>query len=74
MIKVTAIVGIGTWKVQKTVSLVACPHVGDMIDVEGITVTCETVSIGEDVVYVSETVRFSDAEALKEYINEGWKR
>ena len=70
MITVHVTVGIGGWKTSTTVQLVACPHVDDLIDVNGITVTCERVCIGTNDVYVEETVRFtSEAEAAEYFKN-----
>lgn len=47
-IPVTVTVGIGAWMVHYKTSLIACPHVDDIIEVNGISVTCERVCIGSD--------------------------
>ena len=67
MITVYVSVGIGNWKAAATVSLVACPHVGDFIEVHERIVTCERVTITSQYVYVSETQHFQSEEQAKEY-------
>ena len=69
MITVHVTVGIGGWKAHKTVQLIACPHTDDRIDVDGVTVTCERVTIADDAVYVEETIRFASEQAAKEYFS-----
>lgn len=73
-IPVTVTVGIGAWMVHYKTSLIACPHVDDIIEVNGISVTCERVCIGSDDVRVHETVRFQSEAALDEYIEMRWTR
>ena len=61
-------VGIGAWEASTQVELIACPHVGDQIEVKGETVLCERVLIGRNGVWVYEVRHFptpEDAEALK---------
>jgi hypothetical protein len=65
--KVFVTVGIGGWKASETVDLVACPHVGDTIEVKGITVTCERVHITEKAVFVEEIVRFTSEKSARAY-------
>lgn len=74
MIKVSVVIGIGAWTVRKTVKLCACPHVGDMIDVDGVTVTCEVVCINARDVNVREAVRFASEADLDQYLELGWTR
>lgn len=68
--KVFVTVGIGGWKTTTSVDLIACPHVGDTIDVRGVTVTCERVHISTKCVFVEETIRFPSEQAAKEYFKE----
>ena len=62
-------VGIGSWTSCQTVSLIACPHVGDQVLVNGIVVNCERVLIGQDYVRVQETIHFSCAKDAQEYFD-----
>jgi hypothetical protein len=74
VIPVTVTIGIGGWKVTKEITLIACPHVGDMIDVDDVTVECERVAIGSDMVYVEQTVRFNSEAEADEYLELGWSK
>ena len=67
MIRVTVYLGIGSWKVTKTVTLIACPHVDDVIDVDGVGVTCEQVCIFSDRVQVEQLERFQSPTDMDEY-------
>jgi len=67
MIPVHVTVGMGAWIAQAKTKLIACPHVGDSIEVQGKTVMCERVHIDEDAVFVTEVYRFQSAEAAKHY-------
>jgi hypothetical protein len=69
VIKTYVNVGIGMWCAKATVQLIACPHVGDTIDVKGITVTCERVHITRKEVFVEQTVRFSSEEDASQYFD-----
>jgi hypothetical protein len=74
MIPVYVTVGIGHWTAYAEVELIACPHVGDSIEVRGIDVNCEHVHITAKKVYVREVIKFQSEDALKEYTDAGWKR
>jgi hypothetical protein len=74
MIPVTVTIGIGMRTVTCDTTLVACPHVGDLVTVGGVTVTADEVAIGADRVYVRETVRFASEQQLDEYVALGWSR
>lgn len=64
--------GIGAWTATTTVFLVACPHVGDEIDVKGVTVHCDVVVIGSDDVWVRETRRFVSEDGALE-LQRAWE-
>ena len=70
MIPVHVTVGVGGWKAHASVTLIACPHVGDKIEVQGKTVVCESVYITADRVYVDEIYRFQSEDAAKRYFEE----
>jgi hypothetical protein len=70
VIKAFVTVGIGAWTATKVVELAACPHVGDAIDVEGISVTCERVTIGKDVINVEEMIPFTSEEEADAYFGQ----
>jgi hypothetical protein len=67
MVKCFITVGIGAWTTNKTVKLVACPHVGDTIDVADHTILCERVHITLKEVYIEQTVHFQSEAQAKEY-------
>ena len=66
-ITVEVSVGVGGWTASKTVELVSAPHVGDQIMVGDVVVTCETVTIDRDRVYVRERVNFKTEADAAEY-------
>jgi hypothetical protein len=70
LIKVT--IGAGRNKVSKELTLPACPHTGDQINVDGVVVTCERVCISPDHVTVQELLPFTDS-TVREYVELGWK-
>jgi uncharacterized protein YkvS len=67
VIKTAVSVGIGHLRASAVVNLIACPHVGDTIEVKGVTVTCDRVHITENSVYVEETYRFASEQEAREY-------
>lgn len=73
-IKVKATIGIGGWTISNTTQLCTCPHAGDIIEIDGVAVTCERVYIGKKDVHVRETVRFQAESDMDEYVKLGWKK
>lgn len=71
MIRVRVTIGIGQWKITRDAMLVACPHIGDLIEVGDTTIMCERVCICQDKVYVNQTVHFQSPDEMKEY--KDWK-
>ncbi len=69
MITAYVTVGIGAWTTHKLVSLIACPHVGDSIDVEGVTVMCDRVHITRKAVFIEQTIHFGSEKDAKEYFD-----
>ena len=67
MIKVHVTTGIGLWTASRTIKLAACPHVGDDIEVYGVTVHCDSVCITSDGAIVREKRPFTTQEALTEF-------
>lgn len=71
LIPVAVSVGVGAWKAHAKTRLIACPHVGDSIEVEGQAVTCERVHITSGTVYVEQTIRFASADEAASYFKKG---
>lgn len=69
-IPVTVVVGIGAWTAHATTKLIACPHIGDTIEVKGHTVTCERVHITDVSVHVEQTIRFQSQEQADTFFEE----
>ncbi len=67
MIKVHVYAGVGSWMTKAVVNLVACPHVGDTIDVNEVTVTCDSVHITKEYVIVQQTIHFTSEEQAKQH-------
>jgi hypothetical protein len=67
LIKVTVTSGAGAWTAVAEVELVACPHVGDYIEVHGLTVVCDSVYITGKGVIVHEKRRFASEEEATRY-------
>jgi hypothetical protein len=73
MINIYVTVGSVMWARSKQVHLAACPHVGDDIDVDGITVHCQIVCIGKQQVYVRDPKGCLSQESADELTKAGWK-
>lgn len=60
-------VGLGSWSADHRVYLVACPHVGDHLIVQDVTILCDEVFIGEDAVRVHDRRMFSSEKQAREF-------
>ena len=69
-VSVEVTVGRGGWTTTRVVSLIACPHVGDYIDVLDQTIACDTVIISGQKVYVRSKRDFISEQQAKDFFPE----